>query len=109
MKCTYTRRLSDEELRAHLERADSLVFSEGAGSWEELEQQVERLGYAGEYVVSRTSREGAAGKSHSTRGQVLDAKGQNERLRAGKGAGKARVVNRPTQDGWCSTRRRTLN
>ncbi len=67
MKCVYTRRLSDDELRPHLERGDAVVFKEAAKAWHEIERQVERLGFGDAYAVSRTRRAGATGEEGITR------------------------------------------
>ena len=60
MKYVYDRLLSDEELRSHLERGDSVVFSGIAKAWREIERQVERLGFGDNYAVSRTRGTGTA-------------------------------------------------
>ena len=52
MKYVYDRLLSDEELRPHLERGDSVVFSGIAKAWQEIERQI---GFGDNYDVSRTS------------------------------------------------------
>ena len=62
MKRVYTRLLSDEELRPHLERRDSVVFKGLVREWEEIERQVERLGFGDAYTVSRTRKAGASGE-----------------------------------------------
>ncbi len=49
----YTRPLVDEEMRAHLERRDSLVFKGLGGEWQHIERQVERLGFGESYIVSQ--------------------------------------------------------
>ena len=67
MKCVYTRLLGDEELRPHLERRDTVVFKGTANAWQEIERQVERLGFGDAYVVSRTSKAGATGEEDFTR------------------------------------------
>lgn len=67
MKCLYARPLFDDELRPHLERGDSIVFTGSAHDWQEIEQQVERLGFGDRYVVSRTARAGATGQRSLTR------------------------------------------
>jgi len=59
MKYVYDRLLSDEELRPHLERGDSVVFSGITKAWQEIEGQVERLGFGDNYAVSRTRGAGA--------------------------------------------------
>ena len=58
MKYVYDRLLSDEELRPHLERGDSVVFSGIAKAWQEIERQVERLGFGDSFTVSRARRAG---------------------------------------------------
>ena len=58
MKYVYDRLLSDEELRPHLERGDSVVFSGIAKAWQEIERQVERIGFGDNYAVSRTKGAG---------------------------------------------------
>ena len=67
MKCVYTRLLSDDELRPHLERRDTIVFKGTANAWHEIERQVERLGFGEAYAVSRTRRAGATGEEGITR------------------------------------------
>ena len=67
MKCVYTRLLSDEELRPHLERGDVIAFKGVGREWEEIERQVERLGFGDKYAVSRARRAGAAGEETSIR------------------------------------------
>ena len=67
MKCIYTRLLSDEELRPHLERGDSVAFKGLGREWEEIERQVERLGYGETYAVSRASNPNAPGHSTAAR------------------------------------------
>ena len=56
MKCVYTRLLTDEELRPHLERGDSVGFQGLGGEWEDIERQVERLGFGDSYGVCRTKK-----------------------------------------------------
>ena len=60
MKYVYDRLLSDEELRPHLERGDNVVFSGIAKAWQEIERQVERIGFGDNYAVSRTKGAGTA-------------------------------------------------
>jgi len=62
MKCVYTRLLNDEELRPHLERGDVVAFKGLGREWEEIERQVERLGFGDAYAVSRSSRAGVPGE-----------------------------------------------
>jgi len=45
--------LSDDEMRLHLERGDMLVFQGMGGNWEEMEEQIERLGFGNQYLVLR--------------------------------------------------------
>ena len=55
----YTSRLGDDEMRAHLEKEDILLFKGLGGEWQLIERQVERLGFGEAYVVSqRGSRDG---------------------------------------------------
>jgi len=67
MKCVYTRLLSDEELRAHLERGDVISFKDVSGEWHQIERQVERLGFGDVYAVSRCTRPGACREQTSIR------------------------------------------
>ena len=67
MKYVYDRLLSDDELRPHLERGDSVVFSGIAKAWQEIERQVERLGFGDNYAVSLTKRAGTARERDVTR------------------------------------------
>jgi len=47
----YTRLLSDDEMRAHLERTETVVFSGMSREWQQIERQVERLGFGESYFV----------------------------------------------------------
>jgi len=67
MKCLYARLLSDEELRPHLERRDSVVFKGLSSEWEDIERQVERLGFADTYCVCRTRKPKAPSEETSVR------------------------------------------
>ena len=67
MKHTYDRLLSDDELRPHLEHGDSVVFTGTAKAWQQIERQVERLGFGDDYAVSRTGKAGPGGEHHVTR------------------------------------------
>ncbi len=67
MKHTYDRLLSDDELRPHLERGDAVAFQGLGGEWEEIEQQVERLGFGDAYAVCRTKRVGGPGEEKSVK------------------------------------------
>ena len=71
--CVYTRPLNDQELRSHLERGDSITFSDAVMDWQQIERQVERLGFGTEYAVSRASRSDLAGRQHHTRVTPLRA------------------------------------
>lgn len=67
LKYTYDRLLSDDELRPHLERGDTLLFKGGPKAWQAIERQVEKLGFGNDYAVCRTSKPGPAGAQHVTR------------------------------------------
>ena len=45
--------LPDEKMRAHLESDHSLIFTGLSKNWQEVEKQVERLGFGEKYFVSR--------------------------------------------------------
>ena len=66
-KCAYTRPLNDQELRSHLEHGDTITFSAALKDWQEIERQVERLGFGSDYTVSRGSRPQLAGLQRHTR------------------------------------------
>ncbi len=55
----YTRLLTDTELRGQLERKETIVFKELFQEWQEIERQVENLGFGEVYVV--TLRKGPRG------------------------------------------------
>lgn len=76
MQYVYTRLLSDEELRPHLERGDSVVFKETAKDWQLIEHQIEQLGFGDDYAVSRTWRRGLTGGEDLTR--VNPVRGRSE-------------------------------
>jgi hypothetical protein len=59
MKRVHSHRLSDEQLRAELEANDPILFEGDGLSWEEILNQVVRLGFGDRYVVSVTLRDGA--------------------------------------------------
>ena len=73
MKHAYPRLLSDDELRAHLERGDTIVFADPVKDWEEIERQVERLGFGGDYAVSRGSKSEPTGPMKHIRVSPLHA------------------------------------
>ncbi len=52
-KVIYTSRLADDELRTHLENRDNLLFKGLGREWQQIERQVERLGFGELYVVSQ--------------------------------------------------------
>jgi hypothetical protein len=55
MRNTYARALRDEELLPHLERGDTIIFTEAVKHWQDIEGQVERLGFGDNFGVSRTA------------------------------------------------------
>lgn len=55
----YSHLLSDEQLRAHLERKETVIFKGLSREWQQIERQVERLGFGESYIV--TQRKGARG------------------------------------------------
>ena len=52
MKWLHSDCLTDEQLRAELEAKDTVVFDGTALNWQEIERQVERLGFGDTYIVS---------------------------------------------------------
>jgi hypothetical protein len=67
MTCIYTRPLNDQELRLHLQRGDSIAFTDAVSDWKSIERQIERLGFGNDYAVSRASRPDSAGLQRHTR------------------------------------------
>jgi hypothetical protein len=67
MTCVYARPLNDQELRLHLQRGDSIAFTDAVRDWKSIERQVERLGFGNDYAVSRASRPDPAGLQCHTR------------------------------------------
>jgi len=55
----YTDLIEDEQLRAHLEKQQTLLFQGLAREWQQIERQVERLGFGDSYVVSQRSIRGS--------------------------------------------------
>lgn len=49
----YSRLLNDQEMAAHLEKEDTLLFKELGRERQQVERQVERLGFGDRYVVSQ--------------------------------------------------------
>jgi hypothetical protein len=56
MTRSYTRPLSDNELRSELEARDTICLMGEEISWQQIERQVERLGFGEAYIVSSTQR-----------------------------------------------------
>jgi hypothetical protein len=61
MERTHTKPLSDDRLRPELEAGDTVVFRGKNFTWEEIEQQVERLGFGDSYLVIATCLSGRSG------------------------------------------------
>ena len=51
----YTRPLNDQEMSTHLENQDTLLFKGMGREWQQIERQVERLGFGDRYAVSQLS------------------------------------------------------
>ena len=67
MRYTYARALRDEELLPHLERGDTIVFTDAVKHWQDIEGQVERLGFGDSFAVSRGSRPASPGRQNHIR------------------------------------------
>ena len=52
MKYSYTRALSDTELSAHLRSQDQIVLRVDGLRWQDVERQVERLGFGDLFMVA---------------------------------------------------------
>jgi hypothetical protein len=52
MKRVHTHRLTDEELKSELEAKDTILFMGTDLTWQEVERQLERLGFGDSYIVS---------------------------------------------------------
>jgi hypothetical protein len=65
MKRIYTKPMTDQELRSALEARDTIFFMGRAIKWQEVERQVERLGFGDSYIVSCTQGQHAAGSKIS--------------------------------------------
>jgi hypothetical protein len=52
-KTTFSAMFSDEQMRAYLEANSSLVFDGATTNWQQIERQVERLGFGNKYFVSQ--------------------------------------------------------
>jgi hypothetical protein len=57
MKRVHAHRVTDEELRAELAAKDTILFMGTELNWQEVEHQVERLGFAESYIVSAVKNE----------------------------------------------------
>ena len=57
----YTRLLTDEEIRDLLQSKGVIVFEGLSREWQEVERQIEKLGFGGSYIV--TQRKGPHGNS----------------------------------------------
>lgn len=62
MRFTYHRVLEDTELRAHLEQGDTLFFQDLGRAWQDIERQVERLGFGHAFMVSQIEAQGCHAK-----------------------------------------------
>ena len=84
MQYTYTRALSETELLQHLRSQDELLLRAPGLRWQEVERQIERLGFGDRFFVSALTSargdfckvtpcpsrkaDGAVGLAHSTLG-----------------------------------------
>ena len=50
--------LSDEELRTHLANGNTIIFQGTTCKWQNIERQVERLGFGENYLVSAVKGRG---------------------------------------------------
>jgi hypothetical protein len=62
MERTHTTFLPDDELRPQLEVGDTIVFTGTTVRWQEIERQVERLGFGDSYIVIATCVPGSNSK-----------------------------------------------
>jgi hypothetical protein len=67
MRYAYARALRDEELLPHLESGDTIVFTDASKHWQDIERQVERLGFGDNFAVSRGSRPAPLGRQNHIR------------------------------------------
>ncbi len=58
----YTDLIEDQQLKAHLERQETLLFKGLGREWQQIERQVERLGFGENYVVSQRGSNGGSTK-----------------------------------------------
>jgi hypothetical protein len=54
MQYTYTRPLNDQELAKHLSAQDQLVLRVPGLRWQDVERQVDRLGFGESFLVAET-------------------------------------------------------
>jgi len=57
---TYKKPLTDDELRRELESRATVCFEWTSIRWQDIERQVERLGFGDSYIVGTTQRKGNA-------------------------------------------------
>jgi hypothetical protein len=65
----YTRLLTDDELRAHLERGETIIFKGLSRERQQIERQVEKLGF-GELYFATQSKGSRGGTVRLTRVQT---------------------------------------
>ena len=58
----YTGLIPDEQMKTHLERHETLVFKGLSREWQDIERQVERLGFGDLFVVSQRASNGGSTK-----------------------------------------------
>lgn len=58
----YTGLIPDEQMRAHLEKQETLIFKGLTREWQDIERQVERLGFGDLFVVSQRASNGGSTK-----------------------------------------------
>jgi hypothetical protein len=73
MKRVYAKPMTDQELRSALEARDTIFFMGRAIRWQEVERQVERLGFGDSYIVSCTQGQHAAESKISLRPEAQRA------------------------------------
>lgn len=56
MKVTVSMQLSDDVLRRYLEHGDVVIFTGDTLDWQDIERQVERLGFGETHIVSAAQR-----------------------------------------------------
>lgn len=55
---TYNKPLADDELRRELESRATIFFEWTSIRWQDIERQVERIGFGDSYIVGTTQRTG---------------------------------------------------